>query len=83
MPPLRLLFLSAGLGALGLTALIVVAMGTYRPEKTTLIQEVRTLNHKMPAGYDDKTFRCSDTRYAEFLVEGLFCVTLSPFCMPG
>ena len=46
-----------GLGALGLTALIVVAMGTYRPEKTTLIQEVKTLGHKMPANYDDKTLR--------------------------
>lgn len=53
----RLAFASVGLGALGLTALIVVAMGTYRPGKTTLIQEVKTLGHKMPAGYDDKTFR--------------------------
>ncbi len=40
---MRLFFLSAGLGALGLTALLLVAMGTYRPEMTTLMQHVKTL----------------------------------------
>ena len=42
---MRLFFLSAGLGALGLTALLLVAMGTYRPEMTTLMQHVKTLKH--------------------------------------
>jgi hypothetical protein len=32
-------------------------MGVYRPEKTTLIQEIKTLKHKVPAAYDEKTFR--------------------------
>jgi hypothetical protein len=51
----RLAALSVGLGALGLTALLLVVMGVYRPEKTTLIQEIKTLKHKVPAAYDEKT----------------------------
>ena len=42
---MRLAFLAAGLGALGLAALMLVAVGTYRPEKTKLMQEVKTLKH--------------------------------------
>ena len=45
MAPIRLAFLAAGLGALGLAALMLVAVGTYRPEKTKLMQVVKTLKH--------------------------------------
>ena len=50
---LQLAFLSAGLGALGLAALLLVSMGTYRPEKTKLMQQIKTLKH--PAHLEQAT----------------------------
>ena len=54
---MRLAFLSLGLGALGLAALIAVAMGTYRPQKDILIQEIADQKHIAPPPLDEKARR--------------------------
>jgi hypothetical protein len=44
----RLAVLSVGLGAVGLTCLLIGMVGTYTPSKTVLIQEIRDFRHKAP-----------------------------------